>query len=297
MQFVELGAVTVEFVEQRDAIGQTDVAPHFRMARGNPREIAKTARRVGKQQVVVVAQRQIIDQREREQMRQMADRGEYSVVVLRVEFVNQRAAPLPRRPYARDIEHGILGQGREHKLLVAVKIGASGASAAIFRAGDRVRRNELGDPFAEGGARHGNDVGLGAAAIGHHRFRPQIRRNARHDLRHLTDRRRDQHQVGISDFLPGVGADAVDDAKIERLRQRRQTATKTDDLLDLFGGLEPERKRTADQADAKNYDLAEFRLSADQAPHQRACVLSSASRKRRFSASVPIVTRSHSGMP
>jgi hypothetical protein len=42
-QFVELAPVAIQFVEQSDAIGQADVAPHFGVARGNAREIAKAA--------------------------------------------------------------------------------------------------------------------------------------------------------------------------------------------------------------------------------------------------------------
>ena len=61
-------------------------------------------------------------------------------------------------------------------------------------------------------ARSGDDILFGAAAIGHHRIGTEIRRNARHDLRHLPDRAGDQHQIGIRDVLPGIRSHPINDA-------------------------------------------------------------------------------------
>ena len=154
-----------------------------------------------------------------------------------------------------------------------------------------MRRNELTDALAKGAARDGGDVRLGAAAVGDNGFRPEIRRDARHDFGHLADRRGDQDQIGIRDLLAGVGPDAIDDPEIERLRQRPQTPAEADNFLDLFGRFQRQRKRAANQPDTEDDDLAELRTGVHY------CANSSASRKRAFSFSLPIVTRSHSGIP
>ena len=160
-EFVELGAVAIQFDQQRFAIGEADVAPHFRMAGGDPREIAETGGSESEEQVGILAHGQIVDQRERQQVRQVADRGEDAVMRFRRQFVDVGAA---QRPSSLDVVERIVGvfrQGCDNDLPAAIEIPTRRRRAAVFGTGDRVGRHELADPLAEGGARRGNDIAFG----------------------------------------------------------------------------------------------------------------------------------------
>src|SRR5205807_1146010 len=82
LNLAELGAVAAELGEQSLAIGEADVAPHFRTARGDAREVAEAAGGEGEELLGVRPPRDIVHQCIGEHMRQMADRREERVVLL-----------------------------------------------------------------------------------------------------------------------------------------------------------------------------------------------------------------------
>jgi hypothetical protein len=112
----------------------------------------------------------------------------------------------------------------------------------------------------------------------------------------LADRRGDQHQIGIATSCPALAPTrsmipSSAPASASRLRPKPTTSPTCPACL------QRQREGTADQPDAKDDDLAELSGAVHRRPRCRRSQLSSASRKRAFSLSVPIVTRSHSGMP
>ena len=73
----------------------------------------------------------------------MADGSEHTVVRFRRQFVDIRSA---QRPSTLDVVERIVGifrQGRDDDLLALVEIPARRRRAAVFGAGDRVRRHAL----------------------------------------------------------------------------------------------------------------------------------------------------------
>src|SRR5439155_23430838 len=78
---LEPSAVALELGEQRLLVGEADVAPHLRMARGDAGEIAESPRGKGKELLRVLVARDLIDERVSEHVRQMADRREHRVVL------------------------------------------------------------------------------------------------------------------------------------------------------------------------------------------------------------------------
>ncbi len=97
---VECGAVRGELGQQRIAIGERDVAPHFRRAAGDAREVAKAAACIAEIFGAVLARRELGDEREREQVRQMRHRGENAIVPRRDRAARpaRRSGPELARP-------------------------------------------------------------------------------------------------------------------------------------------------------------------------------------------------------
>src|SRR5258706_5987604 len=83
---LELGVVAVELGEQRLPVREADVAPHFRVAGGDAREIAESPRRIGKQLLRVLLARNLVDERVGEHVRQMADGRQHRIVFPRLQL-------------------------------------------------------------------------------------------------------------------------------------------------------------------------------------------------------------------
>jgi len=96
---VELLRKPGDFVEQPIAVGDADVAPHLGVAGGDAREVAEAAGGEREQLGRVLALRDLVHQREREQVRQVADRGEHRVVLLGIHAADLRAAGRPETLY------------------------------------------------------------------------------------------------------------------------------------------------------------------------------------------------------
>src|SRR5882672_577899 len=140
----QLALVAPQLGEQRLAVRHADVAPHLGAARGDAREVAESARGVREQALRVPVARHLVDEREREHVRQVADGREHRVVLARLELEHARAAGGPRRAHPRErVAIGAL-QRREHDLPAAVELGEGRPGPALLGPGDRVPGHEAG---------------------------------------------------------------------------------------------------------------------------------------------------------
>src|SRR5437867_4845326 len=99
---VEPAAVAAELGEQRLAVREADVAPHLGVAGGDAGEIAESARGVRKKPLGVLVARHLVDERESEHVRQVADGREHGVVLAGLELEDLRSAGLPRGSHQRE---------------------------------------------------------------------------------------------------------------------------------------------------------------------------------------------------
>ena len=253
----EFGEIGVELFEQGDPVGDADVAPHLGVTAGDAGEVAKTARRMREQQRRIAAPGQIIHQSKSEQVRQMADGGEHAVVLLRRHADHHRTAGFPSGANLLHRFAPALGQRRQHHLAPDVELGKGRLHAALFGAGNRVCRDHVGQHGTEV-AMHGVDhVALGAAGIGDDRAWFEVRRHRREDRIGLSDRRREQHQIGAVERARPLVGDLVDHAERARTLEHFAPAPHADDALDDTRAPQRERKRTADQTDAADDELAD----------------------------------------
>ncbi|CRQ29534.1 hypothetical protein PAERUG_E16_London_17_VIM_2_04_14_00224 [Pseudomonas aeruginosa] len=81
-QRVEVVTKNIQCTQHGLAIGEKDVVPHHRVAAGDPREIAETAGGIAEYLQILAALGQRIDQREGQQVRQVAGGCQHLVVML-----------------------------------------------------------------------------------------------------------------------------------------------------------------------------------------------------------------------
>ena len=79
-----------------------------------------------------------------------------------------------------------------------------------------MRGDELGELAAQALARRLHHVALGAAAVGHHAIRFEMRFDLREQRTGLLDRYRQQDEVGFVRRRAWVVGDLVDHAQLER---------------------------------------------------------------------------------
>ena len=129
------------------AVGNADVAPHFGRTCGDAREVAEATG--GVVEILVRARHagEHVDQREREQVRQMTDCCKHVIVLGRTHPVNIGTGRLPwwRCVYTASAR---FGAGAKDDLARFVKL-AKAALRLSFSAGDWVRRDKLVEPRAE----------------------------------------------------------------------------------------------------------------------------------------------------
>ncbi len=174
-----------------------------------------------------------VDQREREHVRQVRDRGEHAVVRGRRRARARAAAGAPeRRARAPTAAGSVSGQRRQHHVAVAEQRRERRRRARVLGAGDRMAGTKRGNARAERGARRRDHVLLGAAGVGDDVARPEAAGHRREQRRILRDRRRDQHEVGVRAAPPSSRRRArrpVDDAAARsaasRLARPRPTPT------------------------------------------------------------------------
>jgi len=283
-------AVAVDLGEQRFAVLHRDVAPHLRRARGDPREVAKAARRESQDLGRVVARGDLGDERKGKDVRQVAHRGKDAVVV---RGVRDRNAPAHRFPAAshrvQRFRRG-LGHGREHDAGAAEKIGESRFHAARLAPGDGMARHEAPETLAQFLARDLHHLGLGAADVGHDRLVVHGERDIVQHRPHGAHGHGDHHEVGaLHRFRNGFGR-GIDGAQARGRFQRAAIAVESDDARGHAGAPQGEREGPADEAHADDRE----RLDA---PHQACRARLSAARNRSFCSGRPTVTRRCFGKP
>src|SRR5258708_53877 len=259
------------------------------MARGDAREVAKSAGSEGKQLGGVFAARHLVDEREGKQVRKVADGGENLVVLLRAHLAGARAAggPGPIDSFHRLL--GILGKRGDDDPLAAEQLGARRRRAALLGARHRTRRHALGDFFLERLARSLYHVALGAPRVGNDRAGLQRRIDALKYLRALPDRGGNPNEVRVLDGTRGIAFDGIDGAALERKLHVGRITPRTHNVPAGLGLLQRERERAADQADTDHRDFLK--------KHYSLRLAASAARNFSFSAAVPTATRTGSGSP
>ena len=128
--------VVVEQREQRVAVGDADVAPHLRAScRRCARCRASRRRSSRSSSAASLALREHAHQREREDVRQMAHRGEDLVVPARRRARTMRAPHASHAPRTSRTRRRLgLRLRREDHVAVAEELGERGARAALLRA-------------------------------------------------------------------------------------------------------------------------------------------------------------------
>lgn len=204
--------IALKFGNQSFTISKAYVPPHFRMAGSNTRKVTETGSCKCETHVRIGPSGQIINKSKRKQMRKMANGRKYPVMCFRSQLVNVCPAT---RPCSFDTVQrfvGIFGQGGDHDFLTPIKIGMRRLWATIFGSSDRMGRNKLANPFSEDSARSGNDITLGAAAIGNDSLLPKIGPNTGKNFRHLSYRGSHQNQVRVTYFMCRINTGSIDNA-------------------------------------------------------------------------------------
>ena len=101
-------SIRIDRRAERVAIGERNVAPHFRRARCDPREIAKSACGKTENVVGIAARGEKVDEREREHVREVRDGGKDAVVHIGVELAYPtrkiHVVPVDQVPKRRALE-------------------------------------------------------------------------------------------------------------------------------------------------------------------------------------------------
>ena len=195
-------------------------------------------------------QRHVVHQGVSEQVRQMAYRGKYRVMLGRLHAAQLRTAGKPGGAYTLERRRRRFGQGRDHHFASLVQVCASRGGTAIFGTRDRVGGDKLPDLRPEAGAGQRNNILLGAAPVADDAAgrklggnRTQHRFGLRHGNRH-------QHQVCPDHSGSRVIGEYVDNTQgLGRLQIGGRTSH-TDDPPDNAGFFQRQCERPAYQADA-----------------------------------------------
>ena len=196
-------------------VGDTDVAPHFRVAAGDPGEITKAARRIAEKLFSVGTPGEIMDQTESQQVRQMAYRCKHPVMLLRAHFVKHGATGRPQFTHPGDRGRIVFGKRCDHHLAALVKIGPGGRRPAFLGAGNRMRRYDIRELRTEVTINRFNHVALGTARIGDDGVRAEMGSYRRRHRIHLTDRHGEKNKLGTIEGAGPVGGNLVDHAKLQ----------------------------------------------------------------------------------
>src|SRR5882672_688767 len=119
----ELSLVAAELGEQGLLVGEADIAPHFRVAPGDAREIAKPACGVGKKPLRVLVARDLIHEGVREHVRQVADGREHGIVLPGRELEDVSSAGFPGRAHGAERAHIGPVEWGEHDFPAAIERG------------------------------------------------------------------------------------------------------------------------------------------------------------------------------
>src|SRR5574343_5288 len=252
------GAVAIQLGQQGRTIREGNIAPHFRVTPGNTCEVAEPRSCIIKQLICITALGKFIDQRIRQQVRQMTHSGKNAIMCFGIENMHIGATELPGTLHFLYGFGGIFRERRQHDFTTLVQVHFGGCSTTRFCPGNRMPRDELADLVTKGLTGGSHNIALGAACIGHNRMLAQVRRETLKNLRHLPDRRGHQNEICFAHIGTGIDTHLVDEAQIISCLQTFRRATETDDLINGMGGFKAAGKRSANQPYAENQYLAKM---------------------------------------
>ena len=175
-----------------------DVVPHHRVGAGDAGKVAKAAGGVAENLGGIALPGQGVDQRERQQMRQVAGFRQHPVMVVRRHLQHLRPHRRPQGPHPRRGGGvGIRGGRQDHPVL-AIQPGVGGFHAAFFLAGDRVARHEARKMIAQSLAGLVDHRAFDAAAVGDDGALGEPRAQGFEYRSHGRHRRRHEHQIGAA---------------------------------------------------------------------------------------------------
>ncbi|MCY1425077.1 hypothetical protein D9M71_408560 [compost metagenome] len=268
-QVVEVVAEYIEDAQHRLAVGEEDVVPHHRIAAGDPREVAEAAGGITEDFQIFTALGQRIDQREGQQVRQVAGGGQHLVVMLDLHVLDVRAEFAPK---AADQGHGLgvgVFQRSEDHLVAAIEVRPGRLHPALLGAGDGMPRHETRRHATEGDPRGAHHVALGAADIGEHGIAEVVAGEFGQHPLHGQDRHRQLDHVGAAAGCLQRLLAAIHHAQLHGHAARFRVAIDADHFLEHALLAQPLGEGAADQAEPHHHQAAQFlrrRLSHGQAP-------------------------------
>ena len=170
---IELRAVRLDLGQQRVAIGEGDVAPHFRRTGRDAREIAEAAGGIAEDVRGVGPRRQLIHEREGEQVRQVRHGGEDPVVDRGIELAHPRAAGGPEAATVATASGSVSGSGVSTTLRSRYSVANAAAAPVCSVPAIGWPGTKRGSAAPRCGARRGDHVLLGAAGVGDDRARAE----------------------------------------------------------------------------------------------------------------------------
>ena len=223
-------------------------------------------------------------------MRQMAGDGQHHVVMVGRHDLDLGAKSGPERAqffHRRGI--GALGR-RENAPAIDEQFSETGIRTGVLGTGDGMRRNEL-RACRQMRLHVPHHRAFDRADIGHNRAGLEVRRDL---LRHGAtgaDGNAEDDEVGIPDRFSIAFHHAVDDTEFGDARARLRRTCGRDDLPGEALRPRGARDRAADQAEADQRNLFEYRAGL----HLPAMKARKASSTSRLASSVPMVRRSACG--
>jgi hypothetical protein len=147
----------------------------------------------------------------------MAHRGERSIMGFRIHDADTHAADLPciaddvgsRADRFRPADVMMRWRSRNKSARAAV-------APLLLRAGDGMRRHEPSERAGEILARECHHIPLRAARVGDGLCEARGGARSVHDVRHLSDWHREQHEIRVGKGLSIVVSDAIDHAGRKR---------------------------------------------------------------------------------
>jgi len=291
LELAQILREALEHFQHRLAVVEEDVAPHRRVRRRDPREIAKAARGIFDDLRLshLLEVTRGADDRVGDQMRQMAGDGEDAVVMLGRHRLDPRAEPAPEFGDALDRDRIRAFGGRDDAPAVAKQRRKARFGAAPFGTGDRMRRDHRRARQRVG--QRADDLGLATADVADDRIRWQFGHELARDVAHDADRHAEDHEVRVDHRGPRRVRDVVAELQPVRGFTHARIGVVAGDADRRHRFLHRARHRRADQPQPDDRDARERQHQARSTRSRSAAVTP------RVSSSVPIVMRSALGSP
>ena len=286
-----------EHLQHGVLVGEEHVAPHGRIGRRDPREVAEAAGR----ELQHLGSRHLgkliggADDGVGDQMRQMAGDAQHQVMVVGRHGFDIGAELPPERRELLDRRFVGVRRRRQDAPAVDEQFGEAEVGAGMLGARDRVRRDEM-HMLRQVRGHVPHHRAFDRADVGHGRALHQMRADLLGHVAAGADRNADDDQVGAFD-RGGVALDhLIDHAQFGHALAGLRRACRGDDRAHRALGAGGARDRAADQAETDQCQAVEDRL-ARFAAHLAAHLdfprnSASAFTTSRFASSVPTDMRS-----